>query len=196
VHGHGSCGQRYRSPRNCRVVGVDLAHGMIKGSAAKSGRPACRFGRFAHQARAESLPFPMGHSMQSCSSSDTSDPRTALRELARWSAQGTVEREFSVPENPVLRRMWLLHAHLVLPLGTRLLSSQWRRVGSFLGPSIAGFHKAHPLRLTGDVERCRPRQCWRALAFGGALAMGPQAGMASLSRPAYYALAEEPGGTT
>jgi demethylmenaquinone methyltransferase/2-methoxy-6-polyprenyl-1,4-benzoquinol methylase len=75
------------------------------------------------------------------------DPGAALAELARVvKPGGTVANlEFHVPPNPVWRGLWFLHTRVGLPLAGRLMSRSWFEVGRFLGPSISGFYRRHPL---------------------------------------------------
>ena len=162
----------------CRVVGVDLADGMIaqaqrnlRASGLASKVPLAR-------GRAESLPFPDG-----CFDAVVftyllryvDDPESTIRELARVLRPGgqMASLEFFVPQSPIVRALWLLHTRMVIPMGTRFLSPGWREVGSFLGPSISAFYRRHTLedlsRMwtqagVGDVQT-------KQLSLGGALVM-------------------------
>jgi demethylmenaquinone methyltransferase/2-methoxy-6-polyprenyl-1,4-benzoquinol methylase len=52
--------------------------------------------------------------------------------------------EFGVPRG-FARPAWELYVRVGLPALGALLSPGWRRVGSFLGPSIREFHRTHDL---------------------------------------------------
>ena len=136
--------------KGCRVVGLDLSDRMI-GQAQRNVQalnlaPSVDLVR----GRAESLPFPDG-------SFDAvvftfllryvPDPQATLHELSRVLRPGgqILSLEFFVPRNPVFHALWFLHTRLVLPLGTRFISREWREVGSFLGPSISSFYREYPL---------------------------------------------------
>ena len=56
-----------------------------------------------------------------------------------------VSLEFGVPDNLVVRNIWNAYTKVALPLATKALSPGWRYVGDFLGPSITGFYRSHPL---------------------------------------------------
>ncbi len=53
--------------------------------------------------------------------------------------------EFGVPQGAFLRALWTLYTRVLLRAGLSLLSPGWRRVGGFLGQSIADFYRRHPL---------------------------------------------------
>ena len=57
--------------------------------------------------------------------------------------------EFAVPRG-VWRPLWELYVRVGLPVAGAVVSPGWREVGSFLGPSIRGFH-----------ERVSIEQVWR-----------------------------------
>ncbi len=103
-----------------------------------------------------------------------SDVSATLRGLASVLRPGgtMVSLDFAVPTGPAYF-LWRAHTDLFLPLGGALLSPAWRRVGSFLGPSIRGFYQRWP--------ECRLIDLWRECGFsnvkakrlslGGALVM-------------------------
>ena len=138
-----------------RVVGLDLAEGMIEQARRNLQTEGLGSKVSLLRGRAEDLPFSDG-------SFDAvvftfllryvDDPQATLGELARVLRPGgrMASLEFFVPQNPVLHGLWLLHTRLVMPLASRLLSPGWREVGSFLGPSISDFYRRHTL---DDVER-------------------------------------------
>jgi demethylmenaquinone methyltransferase/2-methoxy-6-polyprenyl-1,4-benzoquinol methylase len=75
------------------------------------------------------------------------DPATTLRGLVQVvKIGGTIASlEFGVPPNLVCRGAWWLYTRLVLPLAGRSVSRAWFEVGRFLGPSISGYERRHPL---------------------------------------------------
>ena len=165
----------------CRVVGVDLSEGMVEEARrnvqARDLAPLVRLVK----GRAEGLPF-ADHSFDAVVFTFllryVEDPLTTLRELARVLRPGgqMASLEFFVPQGPVLHPLWLLHTRLVLPLGTRFVSAEWREAGSFLGPSISDFYRQHTLQDLyqmwsragiGDVQA-------KTLSLGGAVVMWGQ----------------------
>lgn len=99
------------------------------------------------------------------------DPEATLGELARVVRPGgTIAMlEFGLPRG-LARPAWELWVRLGLPAAGALISPGWREVGSFLGPSIRDFHRAHDLpgmwRRAG-IEDVRSRR----LSLGGGLVM-------------------------
>jgi demethylmenaquinone methyltransferase/2-methoxy-6-polyprenyl-1,4-benzoquinol methylase len=75
------------------------------------------------------------------------DPAATMRELARVVKPGgrIAMLEFHVPPRPVLYPAWWLYTRAGLPVLGRLVSRDWYEVGRFLGPSIDGFWRRHPL---------------------------------------------------
>ncbi|HVS86480.1 MAG TPA: class I SAM-dependent methyltransferase [Gaiellaceae bacterium] len=69
------------------------------------------------------------------------DPLATLRGLARAVKPGgtIATQEFGLPRG-VWRPLWELYVRVGLPLAGRAVSPGWHEVGSFLGPSIRGFH--------------------------------------------------------
>jgi demethylmenaquinone methyltransferase/2-methoxy-6-polyprenyl-1,4-benzoquinol methylase len=76
------------------------------------------------------------------------DPAATLSELARVIRPGgtLANLEFHVPSNPAWRGLWWLYTRAGLPVLGRLVSKSWYEVGRFLGPSISGFYRKHPLQ--------------------------------------------------
>ena len=89
------------------------------------------------------------------------DPAATLAELVRVLRPGgqMASIEFGVPPNPVVRRVWEAYALLLFPTAARALSPGWRRVGSFLGGSIAAFDRDFPPE--------RLETLWRAAGMRG-----------------------------
>jgi demethylmenaquinone methyltransferase/2-methoxy-6-polyprenyl-1,4-benzoquinol methylase len=87
------------------------------------------------------------------------DPQATMRELARVVAPGgrVGSLEFGVPPRRLARVAWRLYTTVGLPLLGRLVSREWAAVGRFLGPSIRGFYRRHP------VERIV--EYWHAAGF-------------------------------
>ena len=83
-----------------------------------------------------------------------------------------VSLDFAVPAGPAYF-LWRAHTDVVLPLGGALLSPAWRRVGSFLGPSIRRFYQRWPESRLLDLWReCGfPNVEAKRLSLGGALVM-------------------------
>ena len=154
----------------CRVVGLDLSRRMLAAGRRRAGPIRLINGR------AESLPFADG-------SFDAvvftfllryvEDPQATLSEIARVLRHGgqLASLEFYLPQNPVARALWLAHTRGLMPVGMRLLSPGWRRVGSFLGHSISDFYREHTLedlrRMWGHAGIGNVRT--QVLSLGGAV---------------------------
>lgn len=99
------------------------------------------------------------------------DPEATLRELARVVRRGgTIAMlEFGLPRGPA-RAAWELYVRFGLPALGAIVSPGWRRVGSFLGPSIREFHGRYDLvelwRNAGIVD-VRTRR----LSLGGGIVL-------------------------
>jgi demethylmenaquinone methyltransferase / 2-methoxy-6-polyprenyl-1,4-benzoquinol methylase len=61
--------------------------------------------------------------------------------------------EFGVPPNPAARALWRLYVGVGLPLAGRVISTGWREVGDFLGPSIEQLWARLPLERLLDLWR-------------------------------------------
>jgi demethylmenaquinone methyltransferase / 2-methoxy-6-polyprenyl-1,4-benzoquinol methylase len=138
----------------CSVVGVDQSPEML---AAARRRFAGAAGERVEliEGHAEELPF-------ASASFDAltftyllryvADPSATMRELARVVRPGgrVASLEFGVPPSATARTAWWAYTRVGLPLLGRMASPEWGRVGRFLGPSITGFYRRHPLeRIIG-----------------------------------------------
>ena len=99
------------------------------------------------------------------------DPAATMRELARVIQRGGTigMQEFGLPRG-LARPAWELYVRVGLPALGAVVSPGWRRVGSFLGPSIRDFHGRTDLpRLweAAGIEDVRSRR----LSLGGGLVM-------------------------
>lgn len=158
----------------CRVVGLDQSAEML----AEGRRRVAALGLGDRielvQGEAERLPFDDA-SFDGLTFTYllryVEDPEATLGELARVVRPGgTIAMlEFGLPRG-LARPAWELWVRLGLPAAGALISPGWREVGSFLGPSIRDFHRAHDLpglwRRAG-IEDVRSRR----LSLGGGLVM-------------------------
>jgi demethylmenaquinone methyltransferase / 2-methoxy-6-polyprenyl-1,4-benzoquinol methylase len=161
----------------CRVVGVDQSRDMLE-----AGRQRVEAAGLADRIElvagtAERLAYE-DQSFDSLTFTYllryVADPAAAMRELARVVKPGGVIAmlEFGLPRS-VARPAWELYVRVGLPLLGALVSPGWRRVGSFLGPSIREFHERHDLvelwRNAG-IDEVRSRR----LSLGGGIVMWGQ----------------------
>jgi demethylmenaquinone methyltransferase/2-methoxy-6-polyprenyl-1,4-benzoquinol methylase len=162
---------------DCAVVGVDQSAQMLARARARfAAEPPGRVELL--QAQAERLPF-ADASFDGLSFTYllryVEDPAATLAELARVVRPGgrVASLEFGVPPWAPARAAWRLYTAVGLPALGRLASPEWGRVGRFLGPSIRGFYRAHPLdslvrdwRAAG-LDDVRVRR----MSFGGGVVM-------------------------
>ncbi len=101
------------------------------------------------------------------------DPEATMRELARVVRPGgTIAMlEFGLPRG-LARPAWELWARIGLPGAGALISPGWRRVGSFLAPSIRGFHRAHDIAALWRSAGVEDVQIRRLSLGGGLVAWG------------------------
>ena len=162
----------------CHVVGLDLSDRMIEQAHRNLTPPDLASSVSLVKGRAETMPF-SNRSFDAVVFTfllryveDTSD---TLRELVRVLRPGgqMASLEFFVPQNPLIRGLWLLHTRLVIPAGTRFISPGWRAVGSFLGPNISAFYREHTLEhlIRMWTEAGMSNVQTRVLSLGGALVM-------------------------
>lgn len=83
------------------------------------------------------------------------DPPATLAELVRVLRPGgrMASIEFGVPPNPLVRKAWEAYALLLFPTAARAVSPGWRRVGDFLGRSIAAFDRDFPTSRLETIWR-------------------------------------------
>ena len=161
-----------------RVVGVDLSPGMLHQAHARLSSTAAGEKIALLSGRAESLPFPDRCFDAVCFTfllRYVDDVPATLAEVVRVLKPGgyLASLEFGVPRRMAIRGLWYAYTRLLLPLASRWVSSGWREVGGFLGPSISRFYRTHNLdelkavwRNVGvdDVEI-------KSLSLGGAVVM-------------------------
>ncbi len=100
------------------------------------------------------------------------DVPSTLRGLARLlrPGGGMASLDFAVPRG-FAYPLWRIHTDAVLPLAGAFFSSDWRRVGAFLGPNIRDFYRRWPeerlLEAWRDAGLADVQA--RRLSLGGAL---------------------------
>jgi demethylmenaquinone methyltransferase/2-methoxy-6-polyprenyl-1,4-benzoquinol methylase len=146
------------------VVGLDLTEAMLRRGAERVRRRGRQPRIRLLLGRAEQLPFPDA-SFDALTFTYllryVADPAATMRELARVVRPGgtVASLEFLVPHNPVWRGCWWLHTRLLLPAAGALFGRGWFEVGRFLGPSISGHYRQHPLEWH--------RSAWEAAGIEG-----------------------------
>ena len=159
--GTGALALRLARRDGLRVTGADITRPMLLQTAARSDG---RLGLV--ECTAEAAPFADGAFdavIFTYLLRYVADVPATLSELARALRPGgtMASLEFAVPRG-VWYPLWRLYTAVGLPLGGALLSPAWRRVGSFLGPSIRGFYRRWPEE--------RLIQLWRESGFPDAQA--------------------------
>ncbi|WP_307846749.1 class I SAM-dependent methyltransferase [Actinospica durhamensis] len=161
------------------VTGIDLTAQMLR----RGRENVARRGRADRirllQGRAEQLPFPDA-SFDAVTFTYllryVQDPAATLVELARVLKPGgaLASLEFAVPGNPGWHAAWVGYTRGVLPLAGYLTGGrEWGHVGNFLGPSISGHYRTHPVERIVDywhgagVADVRTRR----MSLGGGLVM-------------------------
>lgn len=143
-----------------RVTGADLTRPMLRQAARRADGDGARHLDLV-ECTAEVAPF-------ADASFDAvvftyllryvADVPATLAELARVLKPGgaMASLDFAVPSG-LAHPLWRLYTAVGLPLGGALFSLAWRRVGSFLGPSIRDFYRRWPEE--------RLLQAWRDCGF-------------------------------
>jgi demethylmenaquinone methyltransferase / 2-methoxy-6-polyprenyl-1,4-benzoquinol methylase len=133
------------------VVGVDLNEPMLAAGVANVSRPGLRGRVRLAGGRADQLPF-ADASFDAVTFSYllryVDDPAATIAEMARCLRPGgtLASLEFHVPPQPVWHAAWWCYTRLALPvLGAIAGGRAWYKVGRFLGPSISGHYRRHPL---------------------------------------------------
>jgi demethylmenaquinone methyltransferase / 2-methoxy-6-polyprenyl-1,4-benzoquinol methylase len=158
----------------CRVVGLDQSPEMLE-----TGRQRVAEARLSDrielvEGEADRLPFEDA-SFEALTFTYllryVADPTATMRELARVVRPGgtLAMLEFGRPRG-LARPAWELYVRIGLPVLGALVSPGWRRVGSFLGPSIREFHAKHDLPelwRSAGIEDVRSR----SLSLGGGLVL-------------------------
>ena len=141
-----------------QVVGVDLSPEMLGHAQRNLQRTALTPRISLVLSRAEELPF-QDHTFDAVCFTFllryVAEPLNALAEVVRVLKPGgrLASLEFGVPQRLVLRGMWRVYTHYVMPVLTRPISPGWRYVGGFLGPSIARFSRTHSPEKIAELWR-------------------------------------------
>jgi demethylmenaquinone methyltransferase/2-methoxy-6-polyprenyl-1,4-benzoquinol methylase len=164
----------------CRVAGVDLAPRMLESGRQRVARSGLSDRIRLVRATAERLPF---RSAAFDALTVTyllryvDRPADVVAEMARVITPGgwMASLEFDLPRG-VWYPLWKAHTRIVLPLAGRLISSGWRAVGDFLGPSIETFVRRYPTQEVASWwEAAGFRDVrWQQLSLGGAVVLWGQ----------------------
>jgi demethylmenaquinone methyltransferase / 2-methoxy-6-polyprenyl-1,4-benzoquinol methylase len=133
----------------CRVVGLDQSREMLEGCRRRVEAAGLENRIELIEGTADRLPFEDA-SFDALTFTYllryVDDPAATMRELARVVRPGgsIAMLEFGLPRG-LARPAWELYVRIGLPLLAAVVSPGWRRVGSFLGPSIREFHRRHDL---------------------------------------------------
>jgi len=164
-----------RARYDCEVVALDQSPQMLARATARfAGDPRVR----TVLGEAERLPFDDGEFDALTFTyllRYVDDVPATLRELFRVVRPGgrVASLEFGVPTAPVWRAGWWAVTRTVLPVGGRLISSDWGEVGRFLGPNIEEFARTWPPERLGPawVDAGMARVVVRPMSFGAGVVM-------------------------
>jgi demethylmenaquinone methyltransferase / 2-methoxy-6-polyprenyl-1,4-benzoquinol methylase len=159
----------------CSVVGLDQSERMLaRARALTADTPGVEL----VQGEAERLPFADAEFDALTFTyllRYVDDPAATMRELARVVRPGgrVAMLEFFVPAGPVLYPAWWLYTRAGLPALGRIVSRDWFEVGRFLGPSIDGFWRRHPLAEVARMWRAAGIESVEArkMSLGGGVVM-------------------------
>ena len=158
----------------CRVVGLDQSPEMLAAGRERVERAGLADRIELVDGTADRLPFEDA-SFDALSFTYllryVDDSAATMRELARVVRPGGTigMQEFGLPRG-LARPAWELYVRVGLPALGAVVSPGWRRVGSFLGPSIRDFHGRTDLPglwEAAGIEDVRSRR----LSLGGGLVM-------------------------
>jgi demethylmenaquinone methyltransferase/2-methoxy-6-polyprenyl-1,4-benzoquinol methylase len=176
--GPGGIAFAIRASTGADVVGVDLTAAMLARAKRNVARRGDRHVQLV-QARGEELPFRDG-AFDAVNFSYllryVADPAGTIAELARVLRPGgsLSSLEFHVPPSPLWRLSWWCYTRAVLPvLGFIFGGREWFEVGRFLGPSISGHYRRHPVEELEAAWRHAGLDdvCSRLYSLGGGLVM-------------------------
>jgi demethylmenaquinone methyltransferase/2-methoxy-6-polyprenyl-1,4-benzoquinol methylase len=158
----------------CRVVGLDQSPAMLETGHRRVAAAGLSDRIELIEGTAERLPFD-DDSFDGLTFTYllryVDDPAATMRELARVlkPGAGIAMLEFGVPRG-LARPAWELYVRAGLPLLGAVVSPGWRRVGSFLGPSIRELHQRYDLvdlRREAGIDDVRQRR----LSLGGGVVL-------------------------
>ena len=154
--GTGLVARRIARRWSTQVVAVDISHPMLVKSLARAKGEELRGHISLIQGQAEAASFAdetFDAVVFTYLLRYVEDVPATLVELARLLKPGGMMAalEFGVPSAPWLRVPWLAYTHLLIPCAMYPISSGWRRVGAFLGPSIRRFCNQYPLERQVDL---------------------------------------------
>ena len=163
----------------CSVVALDQSEPMLARARRRvDADPRLRERVEVVRGEAERLPYGDGefdHLSFTYLLRYVDDPAATMAELARVVRPGgrIASLEFAVPPRPLPRRAWRLYTRVGLPTLGRLVSRDWYEVGRFLGPSITGFYRRHPLPEVIDMWRDAGLEAVEArrMSLGGGVVM-------------------------
>jgi demethylmenaquinone methyltransferase/2-methoxy-6-polyprenyl-1,4-benzoquinol methylase len=172
--GTGMVARELRRRYGCRVVGLDQSEQMLSRARPLVGSVYEQ----VLQGEAERLPFDDGEFDALTFTyllRYVDDPAATMRELARVVRPGgrIAMLEFFVPRGRLLYPAWWLYTRAGLPTLGRLVSRDWYEVGRFLGPSIDGFWRTHPLPAVVEMWRAAGIESveTRKMSLGGGVVM-------------------------
>ena len=139
------------------VVGLDQSAEMLAEGRARVARAGLEARIDLREGRAERLPFGDGEFDALTFTyllRYVDDPGATMRELARVVRPGgaIAMLEFGLPRG-VWRALWELYVRVGLPAAGAVVTTAWRDVGTFLGPSIREFHRRLPPRSLVELWR-------------------------------------------
>ncbi|MEX2224923.1 MAG: class I SAM-dependent methyltransferase [Dehalococcoidia bacterium] len=173
--GTGAIALRLGRQSGMQVVGADVTREMLSSACERALSQGVRLDLL--ECTAEMIPFRDGvfdAVVFSYLLRYVSDVAWTVRQLADLVRPGgrLVSLEFAVPSG-IPYPLWRLYTDLFLPVAGAAFAANWRRVGSFLGPSIRDFYRRWPEdRLVDLWYECGLRDVRvRHLSLGGAMVM-------------------------
>jgi len=148
--GTGLVARELASRKRVRVIQLDPSEAMLRAGMPSTDRMGLAAQISRVLGRAERLPFPDG-TFDSVTFTYllryVDDPESVIAELARVLRPGGTLAcvEFYRPDDRLTHAGWWMYTRLVMPVIGAIVSPAWRHTGRFLGPSITGFYRRHPL---------------------------------------------------